>query len=269
MQEQYQEIYAIIIIGAAMILLLIVFIVTILFLYQRRQHQQEKELVLMKDQYDQEALRSQLEIQENTFKSIGQELHDNIGQLLSVVKLSLAGLPIEKEHPCYESLQNTRQILHKAVTDLGDLTKNLHTDRISLVGLAESIKLELGSIKRSGLINVQFSLRGVERELDQQHAIFLFRIFQENINNILKHAGATLLKVNIDYRPDLFKLEITDDGVGFNVEAKRQSSQGTRGVGLSSMYNRAKLIGGTFTIKSEPGKGTTATIELPLTPEPA
>lgn len=269
MQEQYKEIYAVIIIGAAMILLLVVFIVTILFLYQRRQHRQEKELAVMKDQYDQEVLRSQLEIQESTFKGIGQELHDNIGQLLSVVKLSLAGLPIEKEAPAYEPLQNTRQILNKAVMDLSDLTKSLHSDRISLVGLAESIKLELSTIKRSGLIKVQFSLKGQEYELDQQHSIFLFRIFQENINNILKHSGATLLTVNIQYQPDAFKMEIIDDGQGFNVEEKRKSSQGSRGVGLSSMYNRAKLIGAKFTIKSEAGKGSTATIELPLTPQQA
>jgi two-component system, NarL family, sensor kinase len=267
MQEQYKEIYAVIVIGAAMVLLLVVFIVTILFLYQRRQHRQEKELVLMKDKYEQEALRSQLEIQESTFKSIGQELHDNIGQLLSVVKLSLSGLPITKEEPAYEPLQNARQILNKAVMDLSDLTKNLHSDRISLVGLAESIRLELATIKRTGLIKVQFSLKGEEYEFDQQHSIFIFRIFQENINNILKHSGASLLIVNIQYRPDVFKMEIIEDGKGFNVEEKRKSSEGSRGVGLSSMYNRAKLIGAKFTIKSEAGKGSTGTIELPLMPQ--
>lgn len=264
MQEQYKEIYAVIVIGAAMVLLLVVFIVTILFLYQRRQHRQEKELVIMKDQYQQEVLRSQLEIQENTLKAIGQELHDNIGQLLSVVKLSLAGLPIETEDTAYEPLQNTRQILNKAVMDLSDLTKTMHTDRISMVGLAESIKLELGSIKRSGLCNVQFSMTGKETEMDPQHAIFIFRIFQENINNILKHAKADLINVHLSYDAEFFKLEIADNGVGFNIEEKRESNKSSRGVGLSSMYNRAQLIGARFSIKSEPGKGSTATIELPL-----
>ncbi|MFM9909487.1 MAG: hypothetical protein ACKVOW_09070, partial [Chitinophagaceae bacterium] len=85
MSNQNQEIYIIIIIAIVIALLLVGFIVTILFIYQRRRHQQEQELVQLKDSYEQEALKSQLEIQETTFKTISQELHDNIGQLLSVV----------------------------------------------------------------------------------------------------------------------------------------------------------------------------------------
>src|SRR4051794_13726159 len=96
------ELYFIIIIGIILGLLLVGFIVSILFLYQRRQHRQEQEIILMKDKYEREALRSQLEIQENTFRTIAQELHDNIGQMLSVVKLSLSALPLEKEHKAYD-----------------------------------------------------------------------------------------------------------------------------------------------------------------------
>jgi two-component system, NarL family, sensor kinase len=266
MQEQYQEIYAVIIIGIAMVLLLVVFIVTILFLYQRRQHRQEKELEVMKDKYEQEVLRSQLEIQESTLKSIGQELHDNIGQLLSVVKLSLSGLPVQPSEPAYEPLQNARQVLSKAVMDLSDLTKTMHTDRISMVGLAESIKLELGTIKRSGLIDVQFLMKGTEWGMNQQHAIFIFRIFQEYVNNILKHAQAGLLTVQLSYDAESFNMTITDNGIGFNPEEKRKNVSAARGVGINSMYNRAQLIGAAFHIKSEPGKGSAATIALPLAP---
>ena len=82
-----------------MALLLVGFIVTILFLYQRRRHEQEQELTRIKREFEQELLKSQLEIQEQTFKTIAQELHDNIGQLLSVVKISLSVLPLDKAHP--------------------------------------------------------------------------------------------------------------------------------------------------------------------------
>ena len=90
------EIYIVIIIGAILAVLLVGFIVTILFLYQRRQHRQALEITRMKEEYERETLKSQLEIQEETFKNIGQELHDNIGQMLSVVKLSLAVLPMKQ-----------------------------------------------------------------------------------------------------------------------------------------------------------------------------
>ena len=79
MSPQTQEIYIVILIATALALLLVGFIVTSLFLYQRRQHRQEQQLVRMKDEYQQELLRSQLEIQETTFKTIAMELHDNIG----------------------------------------------------------------------------------------------------------------------------------------------------------------------------------------------
>ena len=86
MQDQSQEIYVIILVGGVLALLLVGFIVTILFLYQRKQHRQEQEIVRIKKEYDQELLTTQLEIQEETFKTIGQELHDNIGQVSSIIR---------------------------------------------------------------------------------------------------------------------------------------------------------------------------------------
>jgi signal transduction histidine kinase len=265
MQEQGPEIYFVIVIGAVLALLLVGFIVSILFLYQRRQHRQEQELARVKEEFEREVLRSQLEIQEGTFKTIGQELHDNIGQMLSVVKLSLAILPIDKEHQAYEPIQSSRQVLNKAMMDLADLTKSLHTDRITHIGLAESIQFELESLRRTGLLEVDFSKTGLEQDLDEQKSIFLFRIFQENMNNILKHAKAKRVQVSLDYTDDdRFVMKIKDDGIGFNIDEKKKSTSSTAGVGLKSIFNRAKLIGAELDMQSEPGHGTTVTIQLSL-----
>lgn len=264
MQDTGPEIYFIIVIGAVLALLLVGFIVSILFLYQRRQHRQEQELTRMREEYEREVLRSQLEIQEESFKTIGQELHDNIGQMLSVVKLSLAVLPVPKDHAAYEPIQNSRSVLNKAMTDLADLTKSLHTDRIAQIGLADSIQFELESLKRSGLVEIELHITGPEQHLDEQKSIFLFRIFQENMNNILKHARAKNVKVSLQYTDDEFILQIADDGVGFDIEAKKNSTLSTAGVGLKSIFNRAKLIGAVLDMQSEVGKGTTVTIRLPM-----
>lgn len=265
MQDQNPEIYVVIIIGGVLALLLVGFIVTILFLYQRKQHRQEQELEKIKEEYDQELLKSQLEIQEGTFKVIGQELHDNIGQVLSVVKLSLAILPIEKDHPAFDSILNTRQILNKAIFDLADLTKSLHTDRIAHIGLVESIRFELESLKKAGLLTVDFEIAGSEYQFEEQKGVFLFRIFQENINNILKHSKASRVNVLVNFSPDhRFILKIQDNGVGFDVAEKQNRPSSTSGVGLKSMYNRAKLIGGEISFQSSPGNGTTVTVALPL-----
>ena len=262
MPDQNTEIYFAIVIAVILGLLLVGFIVTILFLYQRRQHRQEQELERLKDIYEREALRSQLEIQESTLKTIAQELHDNIGQMLSVVKLSLSVLPIPKDHPAQEMVQHSQQVLNKAIYDLSDLTKSMHTDRIMDVGLADSIRFELASIKRAGILQVDFSVTGDEVQFDGQKSIFLFRMFQEMMNNILKHSKATNVVVSLIYSADdIFIMEIEDNGHGFNVEEKKQTAS-VSGVGLKSMFNRAQLIGATIDMKSWPGKGTRIVVEL-------
>lgn len=262
--QQNPEIYIVVIIGIILGLVLVGFIVSTLFLYQRRQKKQEDEIVQMKTLYEKEALLSQLEIQENTFKTIAQELHDNIGQMLSVVRITLSALPLEKEHKAYEQVMNSQQVLQKAVADLSNLTKSLHTERIADVGLAESIHYELNSIEKSGLLKVNFSNEGFEYPFDEQKSIYLFRMFQEILNNALKHAKATILDVSLEYTDDFFLMKIEDNGVGFSVDEKRKNSKPGTGVGLRSLYNRAGIIGGEMIIDGKTGVGTCVSIKLPL-----
>jgi two-component system NarL family sensor kinase len=266
MPAQNQEIYVyvVILISIALALLLVGFILTTLFLYQRRQHRQEQQLARMKDEYQQELLRSQLEIQETTFKTIAMELHDNIGQVLSVVKLSLSVLPLDKEHPAYESVQNSRQMLNKVIYDMGNLTKSLHTDRIAQIGLIEAMRFDLDSLRRTGLLEVEFSVDGEEYRLEDQRSIFLYRMFQEMLNNILKHSRATRVNIAINYSIDnKFVLQVEDNGVGFDVEKKRSQTSSSSGIGLKSMTNRASLIGAQISVQSQPGKGTSIQVEVP------
>ncbi len=265
MQAQNQQFFGIIIIGVLLALLLVGFIVAMLFLYQRRQHRQERELAVLKDQYDNELLRSQLEIQESTFRVIAQELHDNIGQVLSVVKLSLSILPIQKNDPAFESVQSCREMLNKVIYDMADLTKSLHTDRIAQIGIKEAIKYELDNLRKTGLLEVEFFESGEENSMEEQKGIFLFRMFQEMLNNILKHSQATRVIVSVIYLIDnIFVLKVEDNGIGFNVSKKQKQVSSSSGIGLKSLKNRARLIGADVLIESEPGKGTIITIKLPL-----
>lgn len=268
MKNQGQELLVMILAGGILAVAVVTFIVIIVLQYQRRQHRHEKELARMKDQYEQEVLRSQLEIQEETFKMIGQELHDNIGQVLSVVKLSLSMLPIGKDHEAYEPIFTSRQILNKAAQDLSDLTKSMHNDRIAQIGLVEAIRHEVENIRRSKVMKVDFETEGPEHHFDGQKSTFLFRMFQEMLNNTLKHSKATQVDVRLLFTDDnKFTLVLADNGVGFDVEAKRKSVSSSSGVGLKSIFNRAKLIGADLDMKSIPEKGTTVTIQLSLPQE--
>ena len=267
--HQNPEIYFVTIIGIILGLLLVSFIVAMLFLYKRSQQRQEQEVARMKDMYEKEVLRSQLEIQENTFKTISQELHDNIGQMLSVVKFSLSSLPLEKDHVAQELVKHSQTVLNKAIIDLSDLNKSLHPDRITEIGLADSIRYELASIKNAGLLNVQFDLVGQEFQFPEQKAIFLFRIFQEILNNVLKHSKAKNIYVMISYNStDTFVMEVEDNGVGFNTDGKGSPMSFAKGVGLTSMFNRAKLIGADINITSVINQGTRVIIKIIPQPKP-
>jgi len=260
---QNQEIYFVTIIGIILGLLLVGFIVSMMVLYKRRQQRQEQEVATMKDRYEKEMLRSQLEIQESTFKTISQELHDNIGQMLSVVKLSLSALPLEKDHQAQSLVKHSQEVLNKAIVDLSDLNKSLHPDRITDIGLAESIRFELAAIKKAGLLQVQFSVAGREVRLPDEKAIFLFRIFQEILNNVLKHSKATHINVGITYdSDDTFVMEVEDNGVGFATDGKGSPSSFSKGVGLTSMFNRAKLIGADIKMTSVINQGTRVIIKV-------
>jgi len=272
MQNQNAEIISVLIIGGMMAIMLVLFIVAIVLLYQRRQQRHERDLIKLKEEYDQELLRSQLEIQERTLKTISQELHDNIGQMLSVVKLSVSGAlyTMDKQTAEYESITASKDILNKAIGDLSNLTKSLHTDRIAQVGLDESIQYEIETIKKTGLVDIEFFREVSDHHfsLNGQTSVFLFRMFQEIVNNTLKHSKATRVNVYINYTKDnTFVLKIEDNGVGFDFNEKKNTSSSSSGVGLKSMMNRAKLIKADFLIDTKPGKGTTITIALPLKKE--
>lgn len=268
MPDKYQEAYVVIVIGITLALLLVGFIITILFLYQRRQYRQEQELTSLRDQYDKELLQSQLEIKEQTFQNIAQELHDNIGQMLTVVKFSLAAVRLPEQDPHYETIHESKQMLNKAIFDLSDLTKSMHTDRITHIGLVEAIRFEMEKLAKMKLFETKFRLTEGQSHFDPQKEIFLFRIFQEILNNIIKHSKATEVEVTVNCSdPESFSFTVRDNGQGFNVSEKQESGSRTAGVGLKSMINRARLIGASVNIESEPGKGTSVQVQLFLPKE--
>jgi two-component system, NarL family, sensor kinase len=265
MQDPNQQIYFVILMGTLLAFLLVGFIMAMFFFYQRRRNKQERELIRLREEYEQEVLRSQLEIQESTMKTIAQELHDNVGQSLSVIKLWMSMAPISPDHEAYEGVQNSKEMLQKVIGDMADLTKSLHTDRIADIGLSEAIKFDLASIRRAGVLKIQFEVKGDEFHFPDQKSIFIFRMYQEMMNNIIKHSNATHVNVSLFYSgSDTFIMQIRDDGVGFDVNEKKGSGSASSGLGLKSMRNRAKMIGADLKIQSEPGTGTTVFVSVPL-----
>lgn len=258
MLQNGNEIYLVIIAGTVMLLLLGMFIISFLFFYQRKRNNYITEQKQLQAAFRQEILKAQVEMQEQTLAYVSREIHDNITQVLSFVKLSLGIASKKLDGETQSKINETRELVSQTITDLRDLSKSLSFDHISAMGLSQVIKEEVEKIRKSGLVEISFSLDGSVYSLGEQHELVLFRIFQEALNNSFKHSGATHMKINLHYQPDLFNLTLEDDGSGFSIQTLDNKS----GSGLKNIENRAALIGGIATIDSSPGKGCLVSVTL-------
>ena len=238
--------------GTILVIFLVAGIVAFLFLFSRRNWKHQTEKQLMKTQFEQALLKTQLEIQEQTLKTISQEIHDNVGQVLSLAKLNLSTLPNSND----PKIQDTKDLVSKAIRDLRNLSHSLHGDVIAELGLQQSIANELKIIENTKIFETALNVTGSPFKINAQKEMVLFRIVQEALNNCIKYSAAKKITVFLKYQPQLFILQVQDNGKGFNAHENI-------GIGLKSMLNRAQLIGGTFNLSSTPGKGTVATVELP------
>ncbi len=252
-----QVIFTIIAVIFVLLFLGVLFLV-MLFYYNNKKGQMSKEKQLMRATFDKQLLESKLEIQEQTFGMISQEIHDNVGQILSLAKVQL-GIMEQKQSVDGELLGNVKESISLAMTELRDIAKSLNSERVQQLSLQDSISQEIRRINRSGVIKVSSDVEGTEKKIPDQHKLIAFRIVQEGLQNIIKHAGASDVKVSIRYMEDHMFIAIFDNGVGFNPEAELKKKEG---LGLQNILRRAALVGGRADIISKPGEGTTLQIQM-------
>lgn len=256
-----EEVIWITIVGTFIALFLSVTLFVFFISYQKRKFRYFKEKQQLRTDFDQELLRAQLEIQEQTFQNISQEIHDNIGQMLSLAKLNLNTTDIGQPKLAEEKIQRSRDLVSKAISDLRDLSKSLNPEIIMRIGLTEALERELLIAAKTGQFEVNLTQNGDLFRFDPQKELIIFRIFQEILNNIIKHAKAKTVDVKLEFESPLFRLIVTDDGEGFDTEKlEREDYRG--GLGVRSMKNRAILIGAVLTISSALKKGTSIVVTL-------
>ncbi|MBL0355550.1 MAG: hypothetical protein IPP72_01065 [Chitinophagaceae bacterium] len=158
-------------------------------------------------------------------------MHDNIGQILILAKLNLNTFPPLADPDAETKVNDTRQLVGKAINDLRDLSKSLHGEKIAELGLPESVSNELKILQNTGLYQTSLEVTGSKYRLSPQKEMVLFRIIQESLHNALKHARAKKITVKLLYEPSLFRLTVSDDGAGF--EPATLNSADT-GIGLKT-----------------------------------
>ncbi|MFN3382714.1 MAG: sensor histidine kinase [Runella zeae] len=264
MESPPLDITIILISGTIAFLFLMSFLISFLFIYKKKQQINRQEKAALHAQYQQEILQAQIEIQNQTLAHVGKELHDNIGQLLSVARLQLNILESE-ETPTLIQVKEVNDIIAQTIDELRALSKSLDGDFVKDFGLVESLSHELGRIRQTGKYHTEIIQQGEPYRLEGKKEMVVFRVVQEILNNILKHAAAKNIKVLLQYQPEAFVLIVQDDGRGFDKAQVLDKTLEVSGAGLRNIQRRTELLGGNCLIESTPGLGTKVQLLLPST----
>ncbi len=258
MPDKYQEVFIVTIVGTIVFVILTGFLIYILLTYQRRRFRHQQEIEQMEKQYREQLLQSQLETQEYSFHQISQELHDNIGQLLSSTKL-LLGITTMEMQTVPDTLKTAEQTVGKAIQDLRSLSKSLNKEWLHQFNLVENLEAEKDRINAARNIEVHLISQYEKLPLEPDAQVMLFRVVQEALQNSIKHAFPKHISIEIKNTDSHFELTIEDDGRGFDIESAKKES-----LGLRNMEHRTQLLGGTIEWKPREEKGTLITISIPV-----
>lgn len=224
-------------------LLMTFFILTLLFFHRQRQLQNKQKLEQIRIENEKTVLNLKNEVQQETLAHIGRELHDNIGQLLSLAKLNFQSLKPEKN-------SEGKLILNQIIKEVRDLSKTLNTDWVEDISLEKFIAQELVKLEDAGLCRTTFEYELGELSLTKDQKLVLMRVTQECLNNAIKHASPELIEIKVYQGEKRRVIRIIDTGKGFDV------SQPSQGSGMTNLKKRMIAIEGEFKCVSSIGKGT-------------
>jgi len=221
------------------------------------------------EEYNQRKMLSKrlIDLLEKDRHYIAMELHDNIGQILTSLKINLEIIDDKLKPADTElgSLIKTARIRAKqAIEDLNIVAHGLMPGILDALGLVSSLRTLLDEFREYTDIKIDFFNRNIRKRFDQEKELAIYRIVQEALNNIIKHAKAKNVYVNLLKKGNVLFLSVEDDGVGFDQDKEMKISKGKGPLGLVIMQERVMQLDGELTIESKMGKGTHLLVEIPI-----
>ncbi len=213
-----------------------------------------------------ELLRKVLTVQEEERKRIARELHDETSQLLAglVIRLEAATSLPDAAGKIKGMLVDIKSLAVRTIDSVHKIIFDLRPSVLDDLGLLSAIRWYAENRLAEVGIKPRIEVTGEERKLPPQVEIAVFRIAQEAITNIIKHAEAQNVIIGVEFKDSALGIEVEDDGKGFDVSAVSRRADKAQGLGLVGMEERVTLIGGKLNIESQPGSGTHITVEVPL-----
>lgn len=254
--------YTLIVFIACTVVIVVFSVVMTVFLviHKQRQNRSKLERQQLEFAYNSALLKTKIEMQEQALEFVSQEIHDNVGQVLSFSCLQLSNLKSSiTDQEAKNMLSDNLDIIRQSVKELRLLSHSLNTALIEKRDLEEAIEAELSRIRAFSPIRCELEVAGNASELSAETRLLIFRIIQEALHNVVKHAAATSVTITMHYEAKSMKLRISDDGKGIDLSKLNGAS-----VGMANMHQRATLLHGKLDISSDGRKGTAVTLNIPL-----
>jgi len=213
--------------------------------------------------------RRQMESQEGERKRLAGELHDGLAQDLLVASNRLQQFLEEGEDPHYD-LRQVASLLQGSIESVREISANLHPHHLDRLGFVPAIEAMMDKLRRTSALEIEGSFEALDGDLPKETELHLYRILQEGLTNIVRHASASRVRLSVKKNFGVVEVFLVDDGKGFDVSDPYGGKIGAgarHGFGLASMAERARIFGGVVKIESSPGMGTTVHVIVPCKDE--
>jgi signal transduction histidine kinase len=213
-----------------------------------------------------ELFRRVVAAQEAERQRIARDLHDETGQSLTAIGMGLRGLSgklSSRNKEAFGTLHKLESLTADSLQELERLISDLRPSHLDDLGLSAALRWYAGKIQEHSTISVRVDIVGEEHDLDDAMKITIFRIIQESLNNIIKHAQASHVNIYLRFEEKNVRINVRDNGIGFDLDQVKQKRTSRASLGLAGMEERAALLGGTVIIQSRPGYGTEVEALIP------
>lgn len=256
------EILKPVIIITPVLLVLAIGIILFVFKYQRRMLQHQEHLRQLQEAKQRQLLDATIQAQEEERRRVAQDLHDEVGAMLALVKLNVHMLTAQSENK--EAGQQVKMLLDDVMGSVRQISHNLMPVILDKMGLPKALESMRRTIPAAAGVEMKLNCNHPDKRVEPKTELFLYRVVQELLNNTLKHAQASEVQVNLQFSYKDLQLTYEDNGKGFDYESLEKKPGTNGGLGLMNLQARLELLNGRFDLFSARNSGTKATISVPI-----
>ncbi|PWJ57156.1 histidine kinase/DNA gyrase B/HSP90-like ATPase [Dyadobacter jejuensis] len=266
--QDIEELKFVLVIATLAMLLMAFFVISFVMLYQKKKFEAEKKLNEVEKGHNKRLLDTALDSEETERRRIAQDLHDDIGTMLSLTKLSLNQLnkiALESDSKERALIRKSQSLVEETILHVRRITRDLVPTTLERFGLSEAISEFINKLEADNQLKISFHSNADEFPRQQQKVeLTLYRIMQELVNNAIKHAKCTFIEIELEVTTEFLFLRVTDNGIGFDAQQLKDSNM--TGLGLLGIESRLAIINGIVRYVSPATGGSMAIAQIPVAP---